>query len=280
MKRKFELTNLSTDGKRKEVTYTVLQAHERLGHSNEDATRATSDVIGMKLIKGGMGTCLACTIGKAKQKNVKKKIEGIKRKEPGGRMYLDSSTVKDKKGEPNITKINWRIMVDESTNLKISQFYAKKDGICEPTCELIKNLKDMEIEIKILRMDNAGENKLLQQICESKDWQFAMKYEYTGRDTPQHNHMAESGSATLEKQRKSIIVRANITMNKRYLLFREAFKTATYLDSLVVTTLGTNKATMHDHFYGTNTKWMKFLRKWGEAGTVKAKKKTTPKLAD
>jgi hypothetical protein len=39
MKRKFELTNMSTDGTRKEVTCTMLQAHERLGHSNEDATR-------------------------------------------------------------------------------------------------------------------------------------------------------------------------------------------------------------------------------------------------
>jgi hypothetical protein len=85
-KRKFELTNLSTDGTRKEVTCTVLQAHERLGHSNEDATRSTSDVIGMKLQKGGIGTCLACTIGKAKQKNVNKKSEGIKSKEPGGRV--------------------------------------------------------------------------------------------------------------------------------------------------------------------------------------------------
>jgi hypothetical protein len=146
MKRRFELTNLSTDGKRKEITYTVLQA--RLGNSNEDATRATADVIGMKLIKGGMGTCLACTIGKAKQKNVKNvknKSEGTKSKEPGGRIYLDISTVKDKKGEPNSTKNNWRIMVDESTNLKISHFYAKKDGMCEPTCEMIKILKDMEI---------------------------------------------------------------------------------------------------------------------------------------
>jgi hypothetical protein len=42
----------------------------------------------------------------------------------------------------------------------------------------------MEIEIKILRMGNAGEKKLLQQRCESKDWQFAIKYEYTGRYTP------------------------------------------------------------------------------------------------
>jgi hypothetical protein len=48
----------------------------------------------MKLRKGGMETCLACTIGKAKQKNVKKKSEGTKMKEPGGRMYLGISTVK------------------------------------------------------------------------------------------------------------------------------------------------------------------------------------------
>jgi hypothetical protein len=58
MKRKFELTNLSTDGKRKEVKYTVLQAHERLWHSNEDATRATEDAIGMKIIMGGGLPCL------------------------------------------------------------------------------------------------------------------------------------------------------------------------------------------------------------------------------
>jgi hypothetical protein len=108
-------------------------------------------------------------------------------------VYLEISTAKDKKGEPNITKNNWRIMMDDSNNLKISHFYAKKDGMCE----LIKKLKDMEIEINIPRMDNPGENKLLQQRCESKDWQFAMKYEYTGRNTPQHNHKTELGFATL-----------------------------------------------------------------------------------
>jgi hypothetical protein len=252
MKRKFELANLSTDKTRKKVTYTVLQAHKRLGHSNEDATRATSDIAGMKFRKGGMGTCLACTIGKAKQKNVRKKSEGIKSKELGGRMYLEISTVKDKKDEPQITKKNWRIMVDESTNLKISHFYAKKDGMVEPTCELIKKLKNMKIEIKILRMDNAGENKLLQQRCESKDWQFAIYYEYTDRDTPQHNHLAELGFATLGNKGRSLMVRANIPMSKRYLLFREAFKTAADLDSLVVTTIGEKKATKHEHFYGKN----------------------------
>jgi hypothetical protein len=76
-----------------------------------------------------------------------------------------------------------------------------------------------------------------------------------------------------------MMVRANIPMDKIYLLFREAFKTATDFDYLVVTTVGTKKSTRHEHFYRTNPKWMKFLQ-MGGAGTVKVKTKTTPKLSD
>jgi hypothetical protein len=81
-----------------------------------------------------------------------------------------------------------------------------------------------------------------------------MKYDYTGRESPQHNHMAELGFANLGNKGRALMVRANIPMNKRYMIFREAFKTATDLDSLVVTTMGTKKATRHEHLYGTNPK--------------------------
>jgi hypothetical protein len=67
------------------------------------------------------------------------------------------------------------------------------------------------------------------------------------------------------------MVRKNIPLKSRYLLFREEFKTATDLDSLVITTVGTKKATRHEHFYGCNPNWMKFLRTWGEDGTIKVK---------
>jgi hypothetical protein len=67
-------------------------------------------------------------------------------------------------------------MVDESTNMKITLFSKAKNGMCEPTCELIKKWKVMKIEVKFIIMHNAGENKFLQQRCESKDWQFAMTY--------------------------------------------------------------------------------------------------------
>jgi hypothetical protein len=119
--------------------------------------------IDMKLKKGGMGTCPACTVRKAKQKNVKKTSEVNKSVVPGGRVYFNISTVKSKKGEPKVTKPNWRIMVDESTSMKITHFLKPKNGMCEPTCELINNWKDMKIEVKCLRMNNAGENKFLQQ---------------------------------------------------------------------------------------------------------------------
>jgi hypothetical protein len=70
----------------------------------------------------------------------------------------------------------------------------------EPTCVLIKQLKDKGREIKFLRMDNAGGNQILEARCKSKDWQFVMDFEYTARATPQHNHMAELGFATLGKK--------------------------------------------------------------------------------
>jgi hypothetical protein len=67
-------------------------------------------------------------------------------------------------------------MVDESTNMKITLFFKANNGMCEPACELVKKWKGMKIEEKCLIMNNAGENKFLQQRCESKYWQFAMTY--------------------------------------------------------------------------------------------------------
>jgi hypothetical protein len=40
-------------------------------------------------------------------------------------------------------------------------------------------------------MDNAGENKKLQQRLESSDWKLNPVFEFTARATPQHNARAE-----------------------------------------------------------------------------------------
>jgi hypothetical protein len=38
------------------------------------------------------------------------------------RIFLDIATVKKLKNGPNVTKPNWRIMVDERTGMKFSDF--------------------------------------------------------------------------------------------------------------------------------------------------------------
>jgi hypothetical protein len=144
MKYKIELTTFITDGKFNEIKYSVLEAHERLGHSSGDAMQV-------------MLTCINCTVGKAKQKNVKRASDVNKKQLPGGLVYLDISTVQSKKGNPKATKLNWRIVVDEKNKMKITHFFKTKSGMREPTCELIKKWKDMNIEVKCLIMDNASE---------------------------------------------------------------------------------------------------------------------------
>jgi hypothetical protein len=62
-----------------------------------------------------MGTCLVCTMGKSKQKNVEKSSDQNKSVVPGGRVHFDTFTVKSKRGEPTTTKPNCRIVVERTT---------------------------------------------------------------------------------------------------------------------------------------------------------------------
>jgi hypothetical protein len=62
--------------------------------------------------------------------------------------------------------------------------------MAEPRCELFYRWKNTGREFQLLRMDNAGENLLLQQRCGSADWKFNIKCEYMAAIAPQQNHLA------------------------------------------------------------------------------------------
>jgi hypothetical protein len=146
-------------------------------------------------------------------------------------------------------------MVDECTNFKMTHFFKKKDEMMEPTCELIKQLKDKNLEIKFLRIDNAGENQLLESRCKSKDWQFGIEFEYTARATPQQNYKAELRFATLGNKGRVLMVKAYIPEKYRYHFFREAFCTATDLDGLVVIEVNGERETRFFHMFGKTPEW-------------------------
>jgi hypothetical protein len=150
----------------------------------------------------------------------------------------------------------------------------------EPTCQMLQEWGNNEKSIKIIRCDDAGENRALEACLRSSNWKIYLKFEYTGKDTPQQNHLAEISFHTIANRGRAILNSAHVPCKYQYLLWREAFKTATLLDGLMVTTIGNKTATQYEHWGGTNPEFATKLRKWGEAGAVKLKNKRTPKIFD
>jgi hypothetical protein len=69
--------------------------------------------------------------------------------------------------------------------MKFSDFFVSKSGMAEPTWELFQRWKDVRREVGYVRMDNAGETKLLQSRCESVNRKFWIQPEYIASYTPQ-----------------------------------------------------------------------------------------------
>ena len=75
--------------------------------------------------------------------------------------------------------------------LKFIHFFETKDGMVEPTCELLSRWKRSGRAVDIMRLDNAGENVLLQNWANSATWQLDINFELTARDTLQQNSLAQ-----------------------------------------------------------------------------------------
>ena len=277
-----EMGNVAAENnnKNKKTTMTFRQAHDQLGHMSYATTRETAKRLGLQITKTQILPCAACAAGKAKQKNIKR-TETTKQKIGQRRAYLDIATIKKRQGMPIPSKPNWRIIVvDQRIQIKFSKFFKTKDAMVEPTCEQLHKWQQSNIGITHLRLDNAGENKLLQTRCSSKDWKMKCEFEFTARDTPQQNSLAEVGFATLANRGRAMMHRANLPMMDRYRLAHEAFQCATHLDGLTVVEINGVRKTRYEHFVGQNPMFAKHLRTWGEAGTVKIKTSTSPKLND
>jgi hypothetical protein len=197
------------------------------------------------------------------------------------RIFIDISTVKKAKKGEDLARPNWYLMVDERTQLKFSKFYPKQNDMIEPACAQLQKWKQAGLGVTHIRLNNAGENTKLQERAESAAWKLGMQFEYTARDMPQQNHLAELGFTILGNKGRACMVTANVPMTIQYKLCPKAFKYATGTDGLQVMTINGLTLTRYKYFCGKNPKFAQHLRTWGEAGTVKKRrKKTTPKIAD
>ena len=180
-------------------------------------------------LTGKVNDCLSCSWGKIRQKNIPKRNED-KSKNPGERMYLDISSMR----KPSMGgRQHWEMLVDEATKYKKSFFLKKKNEQVEPIIDWMKDLKARhKIEVKIIRCDNAGENKVLER--ESDKNELGIIFEYTAPGTPQQNGVVERAFVTVMERARAMVNHAGFTIAKRQQLWCQAAQTATMLDNILV----------------------------------------------
>ena len=97
----------------------------------------------------------------------------------------------------------------------------------------IKALKARhEIQVKIIRCDNAGENKVQER--ESDKNELGIIFEYTATGTPQQNGVVERVFVTVMGRARAMMKHSGFTMAKRQQLWCEGAQTATLLDKILV----------------------------------------------
>ena len=103
--------------------------------------------------------CEYCAIAKAKKNNVCKMTPCLDLWKGKG-WFIDLSNMKWAALGP---KKCWALLVDFKTDYCVSRFIRHKDILELKGLELFKKICAMKFQVKMTRMDNTGENKLLQK---------------------------------------------------------------------------------------------------------------------
>jgi transposase InsO family protein len=101
-------------------------------------------------------------------------------------LYVDISSIK---GTSFGGAKFWALIIDDFLSYCWSYFLKKKDELKDKVVELIKELKNENIQVKFLRLDDAGENYALEKECKQQN--LGVKFEYSGPRTPQRNGKIE-----------------------------------------------------------------------------------------
>ena len=177
-------------------------------------------------------------------------------------MYLDISSMR----KPSMGGTqHWEMSVGEATKHKKRFFLKKKNEQVQPIIDWIKALKARhKIQLKIIRCDNTGENKVLER--ESDKNELGIIFEYTAPGTPQQNGVVDRAFVTVMGRARAMMNRAGFTMAKRQQLWCEAAQTATMLDNILVQ--DSAKSPPFTQCFVVDAKYAKHLRSFGEMCVV------------
>ena len=103
----------------------------------------------------------------------------------------------------------------------------------------------------------------------SKEWKLYTSFENTVCKSPQQNSKAETGFTVIAAKARAMLSAVQVPKNKRYKMWGKFGKTATTLDNLITVTVKGVTKTRYEHAELEIPGFVKCLRTFGEAGTVK-----------
>ena len=126
-------------------------------------------------------------------------------------MHFDISSMR----KPSMRgRQHWVMLVDEATKYKKSFFLKKKNEQVKLIVDWIKALEArLEIQVKIIRCDNAGENNPLE--TESDKYDLGIIFKYKAPGTPQQNGVVEGAFLTSMGHARAMMNHAGFTMTTR-----------------------------------------------------------------
>ena len=89
----------------------------------------------------------------------------------------------------------------------------------EKICPLLSKKKKEGKAINVIRCDNAGENRKLEEVANGQTYALGIQFEYTPPNTPQHNGKAERGLTVIAARGRTMMFGANLNQQQRLLLF-------------------------------------------------------------
>jgi hypothetical protein len=185
--------------------------HKALGHPNSQTVIQTANYYGITLNGDTKEPCLECALSKAKIKNIPKTADN-KAKAKGERIFIDIASVQSvSMGGAKF----WLLIQDEYTDYVWSRFLSQKSDVSNVMITWLKEIKkEANVEVKIIRCDNSGENrKLMENLLSEKD--LNIKFEFTAPYTPQQNGKIERKFATLFGKVRSMLNCAKLTNELR-----------------------------------------------------------------
>jgi hypothetical protein len=196
-----------------EHTATIIsheRLNEQLGHPHRTVVTEPAKKYGWKIKTPIDVTCTSCAKGKAKRKKISKAAKNVATMK-GERIFMDicSINVKSKGGNKF-----WLLLQDEFTDCVWSFFLKQNSDLTYHFWNWLQKCKKDGIKIQIIRYDNAGENKSLQQKLDATaDSHIHVKY--TVPYTHAHNGTIERRFQTFYGKPRSMLNACHLPIHLR-----------------------------------------------------------------